>query len=154
MSISAASGSKLYIGSAGESENLSQFLADAFVEVGELEDLGEFGDESEQVTFASLSDGRIRKLKGTRDAGTMPVTVGSDMTDTGQIAMEDAEASPLNFQFKVVLNDQLTISGDPSEHYFFGKVMSKRVNVGTANNVVRRAFSVDIDSAIISVDPT
>lgn len=154
MTISASSGAMLYIGSAGESENLSQFLADTFVEVGELEDLGEFGDQSEQVTFASLADGRIRKLKGTRDAGTMPVTVGNDMTDAGQIAMEAAEAEPLNYQFKIVLNDKLTIGGSGSEHYFFGKVMSKRINVGTANNVVRRSFSVDIDSVITSVDPT
>lgn len=154
MTISAASGAKLYIGSQGESENLSQFLADTFVEVGEVEDLGEFGDTSEGITFASLSDARVRKLKGTRDAGDMSVIVGADMTDVGQVAMEDAEASPLNFQFKVELNDALTVGGTPSEHYFFGKVMSKRLTVGTANNVVRRNFSVGIDSAIISVDPT
>ena len=154
MTISASSGAKLFIGSQGEAENLSQFLDDTFTEVGELEDLGDFGDLSEQITFASLADGRIRKLKGTRDAGDMPVIVGKDMLDAGQIAMETAEASHLNFNFKVVLNDAITLSGAGSEHYFFGKVMGKRTSVGTANNVVRGNFGVSIDSAIITVDPT
>lgn len=154
MTISAASGSTLFIGTTADGENLSQFLADSYTEVGEVEDLGEFGDTSELVTFASLTDGRIRKLKGTRDAGDMAIIVGADMTDAGQDAMESAEQDTLNYNFKVVLNDALTLGGTPSEHYFRGKVMSRRLTVGTANNVVRRNFTIAVDSAITSVDPT
>lgn len=154
MTISAASGSKLYVGTTAAAESLTQFFEDTYIEVGEVEDLGEFGDESEAVTFASLSDSRVRKLKGTRDAGTIAVVCGADDSDVGQDAMVAAEASPLDFNFKVVLNDQLTISGSPSEHYFRGKVMSKRLNVGSANNVVRRNFNVGINSEIHVVPAT
>ena len=154
MTISAASGSRLFIGTTASAENLSQFLSDSFTEVGEVEDLGEFGDESEAVTFASLQDSRVRKLKGTRDAGTIAVVCGADDSDTGQDAMVVAEASSLDFNFKILLNDQLTISGTPSEHYFRGKVMSKRLGVGSANNVVRRTFNVGINSEILEVPAT
>ena len=154
MTINTASGSKLFIGTTTAAENLSQYLTDSYEEVGEIEDLGEFGDSAEDVTFASLSDSRLRHLKGIRDAGTVAVIAGADASDLGQAAMVAAEASVLDFNFKIVLNDQLTISGTPSEHYFRGKVMSKRLGVGTANNVVRRTFNVGINTEILEVDPT
>jgi hypothetical protein len=154
MTISAASGSRLFIGTTTSAENLSQFLSDSYQEVGEVEDLGEFGDESEAVTFASLQDSRVRKLKGTRDAGTIAVVCGADDTDAGQDDMVAAEASSLDFNFKILLNDQLTLGGTPSEHYFRGKVMSKRLGVGSANNVVRRTFNVGINSEILEIPAT
>jgi len=154
MTISAASGSQFFIGTTTAAEALSQFLTDTYTEVGEVEDLGEFGDEAELVTFASLSDARMQKLKGVRDAGIMTVVTGADDSDAGQDAMIVAEASILDFNIKVVLNDKMTVSGTPSEHYFRAKIMSKRTGVGSANNVVRRTFSVAINSAIIQVDAT
>lgn len=156
MTIGTAAGARLFIGTANSDRNsvLGDYQADSYIEVAEIEDMGEFGDESETVTFASLADGRTRKLKGTRDAGTMALVVGQDMTDEGQIAMEAAEASPLDFNFKVVLNDAITLGGTGSQHYFIGKVMSKRSNVGSVNNVIRRNFSIGINSAITPVDPT
>lgn len=156
MTINTASGAKLYIGSQNSDRDtvLAEYQADSYIEVGEIEDLGEFGDDSTRVTFDSLSEGRTRKLKGTRDAGEMPIVVGDDPTDEGQIAMEAAEASPLDFNFKVELNDAVTVGGNNSTHFFIGKVFSKRRNVGTANNVVRRNFAIGINSAIVSTQPS
>lgn len=154
MTISTGSGVRFYIGTTAAAENLSQFLSDTYTEVNEVEDIGEFGDEAEEVTFASLADGRLRKLKGVRNAGTMAVICGDDPSDTGQAELVTAEADVLDYNFKVVLNDKLTDSGTPSEHYFKGKVMSKRLAVGTVNNVLRRTFNVGVNSAIIEVDPT
>lgn len=156
MTIKSASGSKLYIGGVATSLNqtLADYQEDSYVSVGELEDIGEFGDESESINFTSLNDGRVRKLKGPRDAGTMPVTVGDDTTDEGQTAMEAAEATSFDYNFYVELPDAITLGGDNSRHYFAGKVMSKRRNVGNATNVIRRSFTVGINSAIISTDPT
>ena len=156
MGIKAASGTKLYIG--GVAASLSQVLADyqndSYIEVGEVEDLGAFGDESTEITFDSLSRGRTLKLKGTRNAGNMPVTVGDDTTDEGQIAMEAAEGTKFDYNFYIELPDAETIGGENSKHYFAGKVMSKRRNVGTANNVIRRNFSVGINSDIVETEPT
>jgi hypothetical protein len=153
--ISGASGSRFFIATTtAVPADLAAYQALVWTEVGEVEDLGEFGDESESITFTSLADARTRKLKGPRDAGTMNVVVGDDMLDTGQIAMEAAEASPIDFNFKVELNDAITVAGDPSEHYFRGKVMSKRRNVGNASNVIRRTFTVGVNSEILSTDPS
>jgi hypothetical protein len=154
MTISTGSGVQIFIGTTISAENLSQYLSDSYTEISEVEDLGEFGDEAEEVTFASLADGRLRKLKGVRNAGTMALIVGDDPADAGQAALVTAEADVLDYNFKVVLNDKLTDSGTPSEHYFRGKVMSKRLAVGTVNNVLRRTFNIGVNSEIIEVDPT
>ena len=154
MTISTAAGVQVFIGSTLIGDNLSQFLSDTYVEIGEVEDLGEFGDESEVINFASLADARMRKLKGVRDAGTMALVCGADDADTGQDALIAAEAETLDYNFKVILNDQLTIGGTPSEHYFYAKVLSKRIGVGSVNNVIRRTFNIGINSAITSVDAT
>jgi hypothetical protein len=155
MSISTGSGVQFFIGTTDDAENLSQFLTDTYIEVGEVEDLGEFGDESELVTFASLANARLQKLKGVRDAGTLALVVGADDTDVGQDALIVAEADDtLDFSFKVILNDKATLGGAPSEHYFRGKVMSKRLGVGTVNNVIRRTFNIGVNSEILSIDAT
>lgn len=166
MTINAAAGAALFIGTtaipsiprgkldAGQVDAvIAEFEADSYIEVGEVEDLGEFGDESEAITFTSLADSRVRKLKGPRDAGTMAIVVGDDMTDEGQVAMNAAEAETFDYNFKVVLNNAVTLGGNGSTHYFYGKVMSKRRNVGQANNVVRRNLSIGINSAEFIIPP-
>lgn len=155
MTVGTASGAKLFIGGPNSNREslLADYIADSYIEVGEVEDLGEFGDTSEGIKFTALSDGRTRTFKGPRDAGEMPIVVGDDVTDEGQIAMEAAEGTPYDYNFYVELNDALTIGGDNSKHYFIGKVMSKRRNVGNASNVVRRNFAVGINSAITDTSP-
>ncbi len=156
MSVNPAGGSRFFIGSANSDRFtvLADFVADSYIEVFEVEDMGEFGDESETITFTSLQDGRVRKFKGPRDAGTMAIVVGDDPNDEGQIAMEAAEATPFDYNFRAILNDAVTLGGTPSEHYFIGKVMSKRRNVGQANNIVRRTFSVGVNSAPLTIPAT
>lgn len=169
MTINSAGGVRIYLGttaiptfannfdptnSVQVAEMIAEFEADSYVEIGEVEDLGEFGDESAAITFTSLANSRTRKLKGARDAGTQTIVVGDDMTDDGQAALEAAEASHLDFNVKIVLNDALTLGGEGSTHYYFGKVMSKRRNVGNIGNVIKRTFNIGINSPIVSSDPT
>lgn len=161
MTVQAAAGTKVYIGSTNIPPNLNDlddaaalllFEADSYIEIGEVENVGEYGDESQDITFASLADSRTRHYKGTRDAGVMPLVVGDDPEDEGQIACIQAEASNLDFNFKVQLNNAITLGGTGQIDYFYGKMMSKRKNVGDVNNVVRSNFAVGINSRIVT-DP-
>lgn len=122
--------------------------------VGEVEDLGEFGDEASEITFTALANRRVRKFKGTFDAGTVTVQAGSDPADAGQLAMIAAFASDMDYPFRVTLNDKITNVGTGTTLYFVGKVMSKRRNVGDVENVVRQNFPVGINTEIIEVAAT
>lgn len=148
-----ASGAKIFVGPAVTTgtDTTSEFAALTYVEVGLVESLGEFGDESAAVNFTALNDARVRKAKGSRDAGMLALTVAHDVSDAGQAALEAAEATNNKFAFKVVYPDRPTSSGTDSIDYFRALVMSKRKNVGSADNVIRRTYSLGIDSQIFSV---
>ncbi len=154
MAISTGSGVILAIGTTAAAPSLAQFQADSYTNVGEVEDLGEFGDESEEIRFTSLTDGRVRKLKGPRDAGTIQVVCGDDDNDVGQLEMTAAEANTLDYNFRITLNNKQTLGGTNGVQYFRGKVMSKRLQIGQANSTLRRRFNVGINSAIVVVAST
>lgn len=161
MAVNTAAGSEIAIGttmaidmSGTESEIITDFETDTYVEIGEAEDLGEFGDEASEITFTSLKNRRTRKFKGTFNAGTVTCVVGSDPSDAGQTAARAAFLSDLDYNFRITLNDQITLAGTPTVLYFRGKVMSKRRNVGNVENVVRQSFPIGVNSEIYEVAAT
>lgn len=122
-----------------------------WVPVGLVESVGEFGDEASAISFAALGDGRVRKSKGARDAGTLALVCAYDSTDTGQAALETAEGTNTNVAFRVVLPNKITGPGTGETLYFIGLVMSKRNNVGNNDNIVRRTFNIGVNNAILRV---
>lgn len=157
--LNTAAGCKIYIGPKGDPDDLAEYEAITWVGIGEVEDLGEFGDTFSSVTFTALADGRVRKYKGTADAGDLTLAIGFDNSDTGQLAVKAAHAdrSKGDYPFKITLND-----GDPdatpdpilpTTFYLRGKVMNNTTAAGQADNVVRRNVTIGINSDILEVLP-
>lgn len=151
MTIASAAGAKVFIGTTVLATTESAFAADTYLEIGQVEDLGEFGDESEAITFASLGDARVRKLKGARDAGTLVLVVGRDPLDPGQIALKAAEKTSFEHNIKIIANDAPDADHTNSVYYFRGLVMSARDSYAQQNTVVRTTFNIGINSAILEV---
>lgn len=153
--IFATAGAKIYIGPAmaGQLDDyvLGDFAGFSWVEIGWTENLGAFGDESSEITFDAIGQGRTIKLKGTRNAGNMELVAGVDSADAGQIALRAAETVANDYAFKIEFNDAPP-AGDPSERYFVAKVMSVREQMDGANNVVRINASLGINSNIVRVN--
>lgn len=149
--INTSLGARFYISNASvldTVDTVAEFEALTWVEVDPVENLGDFGDEAAAVTFSALKDGRVRKLKGARDAGTLAVVVGHNPSQTGQTQMITAEGTKFNYGFKVEVPDAPSELYSNSVFYFRGKVMSKRMNVGANGDVVKRTFNVGVDSQI------
>jgi len=144
-----SSGTRIYIGPAvlaAASDTLAEYQAiTPWTEIGLVESIGEFGDSASIVTFAAINDSRMRKQKGTRDAGDLTLTVAHDPADVGQIAVEAAEATSSAYAFKVVLPD----SGGTIK-FFRAFVASQPLNVGGNDNVVRKTYQLAIDSEIFT----
>jgi hypothetical protein len=155
-SIFATAGAQVYIGPATPPQSADfvagDFAGMSFTEIGWLESIGEFGDESAEITFDAIGEGRTQKLKGIRNAGNMDLVMGVVEDDPGQVALLAAEALPDDFAFKVVFNNAPAGGGTPSERYFIGKVMTARENLSTANSVVRRGGRVAINSNVVRVE--
>ena len=151
-----ATGARLYVApsAAAEPANAAAYAALTYTEVTMIESIGEYGDESSSIDFAVLGDGRVRKAKGARNAGALAVTVAHIADDPGQLAIESAEATYLNYPIKVELPNKLTTSGTNEINYLYGLVMSKRLNVGGNDNVVRKTYNIGVNSKITTVLPT
>lgn len=149
MPVQTAAGMKVSIGPTTAAANAAAYALLAYVEIGEIEDPGEFGDEASTAEFTAVSDRRVRKLKTTFDAGTMQMTLGRDPSDTGQAAAIAALASDSNFAIKVELGDSGVTNG--TTFYFHAQVLSYRTQTGGADSIIKATCSLAINTAIIEV---
>ena len=154
MTVTTASGTKVFIGgqvTQTAADTLAEFEAMSdWIEIGEIESVGEFGDQANDVTFASLGDGRVRHAKGARDAGTMALVCGHDPLDTGQAAVDAAEQTKSNYAFKVVLPDAPTALYSNTTFYLRGLVASRRKNIGSNDNIIRNNYNVLVSSELFT----
>ena len=161
MTVSTAAGVTFGIGTSASidessaSAAITDFQNDSFDDVGEIESISEFGDSVNPVTFTALADQRVRKFKGSRDAGNMTLTLGFDSANAGQAALKDAadDDTQTDYNFRVVLNDG-SAGGSGTELYFYGKVMGRPVEVSSVDNIVRATVQIGINSDIYQVDAT
>lgn len=155
MTIYATNGAKLYIGAALASKatdfDVTDFGAQSWTEIGEVEALGTVGDTSAEIAFDSISANRTRRLKGTRNAGAMEVVCGIDYQDPGQIELIAAEKTIHDYAFRIVMNDA-PANGSPSERLFIAKVGSAAEALETANNVMKLNATLWVNSNVVHVD--
>ncbi len=156
--LNTAAGCRISIGSKNGADTEALYKADTYVEIGEVEDLGEFGDTFSSVNFISLRNGRVRKYKGTADAGDLALVVGLDNGDLGQAKLKIAhrDRSKGDYNIKITLNDgdpDATPVVLPTTFYQRGKVMNNTVAAGAADNVVRRNVTIAINSDILEILP-
>lgn len=150
----ATAGSKLFIGAAkafnGTNFTASDFTSQTWVEIKGTTNLGAAGDTSELITSNRIAEARTRKLKGTRNAGSMQIVADLDYADAGQLALISAEKAKESYAFKITFNDA-PVDGTPSERMFVALVMSASEQFNEANNVMALNATLEIDSNIVSV---
>lgn len=155
MAIYATNGAKLYIGGVLAQKSTDfvsgDFSSEVWAEVGETEGLGSVGDTSAEITFDGIASQRTRRLKGTRNAGTMDVVCGIDYDDPGQIALLAAEKTIHDYAFKLVLNDA-PAGGTGSQRLFIAKVGSVAEAYDTANSVMKLNASLWVNSNVVKID--
>jgi len=138
-----------YAISAGEPATYDQagFAALTYTDVAEVTDMGEYGASFEVVSHNPLATRRTVKRKGTVNDGAMSLQLGRDPSDAGQailIAGVDGAGIDVVHSHKVTLQDG-TIQ------YFTGQIYSYTTNVGSANQIVSAAATVELDNKIIEV---
>ena len=169
MAIQTGSGATIAIGAtiygspitAGPANTLAEFRVITYTTIGEVSEIGEFGDERTIVPFISLADGRTRKARGSADAGDVQITFAYDAADAGQDAIATAFAvSSQNldqYPFRVRLNDA-TGTGSPTNigttYYFGAKITQLRTQSISNDGIVTRVATLAINTAVFATDPT
>ena len=150
----ATAGTKLFIGAAmafdGDDLVASDFTSASWTEVKGTTNLGAAGDTSELITSNQIGSARTRKLKGTRNAGSMTVVCDLDYSDPGQLALVAAEKAKETYAFKLEFNDAPE-GGTPSQRLFVALVMSASEELNEANSVMSLNATLEIDSNIVRV---
>lgn len=140
MAVQSSAGASLAISAAiPASFNATGYAALTYTTVGEVTNIGEFGKEFELIEHAPLASRGVKKFKGGYNNGTIEPEIALDPDDAGQILMETASNSDAKYSFKITLQDG-TI------YYLMGLVMSFRPNVGTVNDLIMAAASIEVDS--------
>lgn len=151
-------GCKFYIGDALATKNsdfvVGDFSAITWQEVDGWSQMGPHGDAAALIATAIINRGRDLKQKGTRNAGSMENIFGNIPTDQGQIDLLAAEATQLNYAFKIELNDMPSGGSTNSERLFVGLVLSAQEQGGEANTIRNFAVTVEINSNVVRVAAT
>lgn len=148
--VATSAGSSISIADVGEApatDDEAGYSALTFNLIGEVESIGEFGTEYNEVTFTALDNRRVRKFKGSYNPGTISVSVALAPGDAGQEAVHAALDVDEDVAFEVETQDG-TI------RYFSGKVMSFTTNISSVDNITMGTINVGINTDIIKVAPT
>lgn len=154
MAIAATAKTKILIGTTKATTSVGDYDTDTWTEIKFCENIGSVGDEAEIISFATIEDGRMRKLKGTKDAGNLELTVAFDALDAGQNAVRAAMASDAAYNFQIIHNDKPNATGTPTERFFKAIVASERTEYGGANDVTKQVFTLAITSEVLIVAAT
>lgn len=153
MDISTAAGAKVSITTAAvvlsTTDTLAEFAALTYTEIKQVESLGDFGDTANTVTFTSLADSRVQKMKGSRDAGELAIVVAYVADDPGQILAITNEKTKFNYGVKIELADKGSGAGALNTIiYVGGQVSSASFSLGEADNVVRMNINILINTPL------
>lgn len=145
MTISTAAGTNVALVSGlPATYDAAGFGALVFVDVGEVENVPEFGGTSQEITFTSLKDAVVRKAKGAFDAGSVSLVLGRDVSDAGQALLKSGAVHTNNTEhsFEVTFPDG-------SIQYFSALVMSYTTNTNDVNSIIRSTALVSITNVVI-----
>ncbi len=87
--VGTVSGTKLYIGPAGSIPT----SPDLFIEIGDINNLGDISQEFAQIAVESLGSGDTYQLKGNRSYPNIAVVMNKNDSDVGQIALKAANSA-------------------------------------------------------------
>lgn len=146
---------KIYIGTAplivgGADFVAADFDAVTWTEIKGHTNLGTIGDTAEKITSPEIGRGRLRKLKGVRDAGSQALVCDLDIADAGQLALIAAEKTNTTWPIRIDFNDAPD-AGTPSQRLFTAFVMSAAEQFDDANSVIKLNVSLELDSNIVKI---
>lgn len=117
--------------------------------------IGGAGDVAELISSNQIDPGdprvsRTRKMKGSRNAGSMQIVCDLNYADPGQLALIAAEKTDETYAIKIEFNDA-PAGGTPSVRYFVALVMSASEQFDEANSIMKLNATLEIDSNIVRV---
>lgn len=114
-----------------------------YTEIGQIENFGNHGLQAQEITFTAVADAVVQKLKGSKNYGTMSMTIGNVPSDVGQALLATASESQNRYTARLTypLGDG---ESTPEAHYLDVLVMSREFQDGSVNDVRKTAVALAI----------
>lgn len=135
-----SAGTKLSIAATGDPATFDPtgFAAQIYTVIGKVKNLGAFGKAFTLITSEYLSQRGVGKKKGTFNPGTLDVTIDIN-GDAGQVALEAALDSDLDFSFKIQFQDGTV-------YYVRAMVAEFMKNVGGPNQMIEATVKLELQA--------
>lgn len=133
--------------SAPATEDEAGYEALTYTNIGEVVNIGEIGPSAAVVNHDAIDKGYTQKFKGQINYGSMPLQLGRDIDDDGQIILKagaDGAAKYTVHTWKVTHPVGLV-------QYFRGMVFGYTTNIGGSNTVVGANATVELNSPVLDV---
>lgn len=124
--------------------------------VGNVTNVGDFGDVFNKIEAKVLGTRRVQKAKGSVDGGSWEITVLRDAADVGQNALRTASKLDTPVNVKLELGDKPTTGASPTGSIFYAPaiVFAAPVKAGESDSFVEQTFTVEIVGEIVEVAPS
>lgn len=133
--------------SAPATEDEAGYEALTYTNIGEVVNIGEIGPSAAVVNHDAIDKGYTQKFKGQINYGSMPLQLGRDIDDAGQILLKagaDGAAKYTVHTWRVTHPTGLV-------QYFRGMVFGYTTNIGGSNTVVGANATVELNSPVLDV---
>lgn len=128
-------------------ETEAGYEALTYTNIGEVVNIGEIGPSATVVNHDAIDKGYTQKFKGQINYGSMPLQLGRDIDDAGQILLKagaDGAAKYTVHTWRVTHPTGLV-------QYFRGMVFGYTTNIGGSNTVVGANATVELNSPVLDV---
>jgi len=120
------------------------FTALTFTDIAEVVDLGEGGKTYNIVEHSPLGEREVLRLKGSYNQGERSFSLGRDITDAGQLLVQDANDSDDEYAFRITLQN-----GDLL--YFTAMVNGYTTAIGTIDSIINANATLVLVGATLPV---
>lgn len=115
-----------------------------YTAIGEIENYGNHGVTATIVEFTPIDTAVVAKMKGSKNYGTMTLSVGSIPTNAGQVILKAASESTAHYSAKLTYPDG-------EIHYMDVLVAKHEYQDGTVNDPMKLSVDLAIAKAPVIV---
>ena len=146
MSIRSSAGSSIAIATTSgvSTYDAAGFGAKTYVTIDEVTTIGDFGATYNKIEHLPLATRIKKKLKGSKDQGSITIDYAIDEASVGQAQLETASDSDASWAIRIT-------NQSGSVKYFTAQIMSFHDKIGNADSIRAGSAQLEIDSVIVKV---
>lgn len=144
MSIRSSAGSSIAIATTSgvATYDAAGFGAKTYVTIDEVTSISDFGATYNKIEHLPLATRTKKKLKGSREPGSITIDFAMDEASVGQLQLETASESDASWPIRIT-------NQSGSIKYFTAQVMSFQDKIGNADSIRAGSAQLEIDSIFV-----